>query len=102
MQPFNRIVLSTDVGRTLKIAATANTPVLYGVSFEAPDGIVVDNFSFRGITGIELAKLSADWLGAISEQQSYDLIVFQYGVNLLFRPMDKDFRWYGQIGRAHV
>jgi lysophospholipase L1-like esterase len=95
-QPFNRIVLRTDAGRTLKIVANSQTPVLYGVSFEAPDGIVVDNFSFRGITGIELAKLSVKWLQTIQQQQPYDLIVFQYGVNLLFRPMDKDFRWYGR------
>lgn len=96
MQSFNRIVLSTDAAKTLQIAANANTPILYGVSFESPDGIVLDNFSFRGITGIELAKLSADWLSSIQQQQSYDLIVFQYGVNLLFRPNDKDFRWYGR------
>jgi len=93
---FNRIVLRTDADRTLKIGATATTPVLYGISFETSDGILVDNFSFRGITGIELAKLSANWLRSIQEQQPYDLIVFQYGVNLLFRPMDKDFKWYGR------
>jgi lysophospholipase L1-like esterase len=93
---FNRILLSTDAGRTLSLSATSNTPTLYGVSFESPDGIILDNFSFRGITGIELAKLSANWLQAIQQQQPYDLIVFQYGVNLLFRPMDKDFRWYGK------
>lgn len=93
---FNRVLLSTDAGRSLFFAATPNTPTLYGVSFESPDGIILDNFSFRGITGIELAKFSANWLQAIQQQQPYDLIVFQYAVNLLFRPMDKDFRWYGK------
>ena len=93
---FNRILLSTDAGRTLSLSATPHTPTLYGVSFESPDGIILDNFSFRGITGIELAKLSTNWLQTINKQQPYDLIVFQYGVNLLFRPMDKDFRWYGK------
>lgn len=94
--PFNRVLLSTDTDRTLSFSATPHTPTLYGVSFESPDGIILDNFSFRGITGIELAKLSVNWLQAIQQQQPYDLIVFQYGVNLLFRPMDKDFRWYGK------
>ncbi len=93
---FNRILLSSDASRVLSIGATANTPTLYGISFESPEGIVLDNFSFRGITGIELAKLSVTWLSAIHQSQPYDLIVFQYGVNLLFRPMDKDFRWYGR------
>ena len=93
---FNRVLLSADASRVLSLAATPNTPTLYGVSFESPNGIVLDNFSFRGITGIELAKLSVNWLHAIQQAQPYDLIVFQYGVNLLFRPMDKDFRWYGR------
>ncbi len=94
--PFNRDLLSTDDNRTLTLTATPNTPPLFGISFESPHGVVVDNFSFRGITGIELAKLSAAMLQAIHQKQPYDLIVFQYGVNLLFRPMDKDFRWYGR------
>ncbi len=93
---FNRILLGSDAARTLSLTATGETPTLFGVSFESPDGIVLDNFSFRGITGIELAKLSANWLSSIHQSQPYDLIVFQYGVNLLFRPMDKDFRWYGR------
>ncbi len=94
--PFNRVLLSADANRTLALTATPNTPPLFGVSFESPNGVIVDNFSFRGITGIELAKLSAGLLQATHETQPYDLIVFQYGVNLLFRPMDKDFRWYGR------
>lgn len=93
---FNRVLLSTDTDRTLSFSATPHTPTLYGVSFESPDGVILDNFSFRGITGIELAKLSTNWLQSIQQEQPYDLIVFQYGVNLLFRPMDKDFRWYGK------
>ena len=95
-QPYNRIVLRTDASRVLQVTARSNTPTLYGISFEAPNGVVVDNFSSRGITGVELAKLSAKWLQTIQQQQPYDLIVFQYGVNLLFRPMDKDFQWYGK------
>lgn len=93
---FNRVMIGASSGQTLSIQATAQTPILYGVSFESPDGIVLDNFSFRGITGIELATLSVDWLRDINQAQPYDLIVFQYGVNLLFRPMDTDFRWYGR------
>lgn len=93
---FGRTLLSTDADRRISLNGTSQTPALFGISFESPDGIVLDNFSFRGITGIELAKLSDAMLRDIAEKQPYDLIVFQYGVNLLFRPMDKDFRWYGR------
>lgn len=93
---FNRVPLISDANRTLKLVANTQTPILYGVSFESPSGVVLDNFSFRGITGIELNQFSVDWLRSIQQAQSYDLVIFQYGVNLLFRPMDKDFRWYGR------
>lgn len=99
---INRISLGTDASRTLKLSATPQTPTLYGVSFESPQGIILDNFSFRGITGIELNQLSADWLRSIQQAQPYDLIIFQYGVNLLFRPMDQDFRWYGRAMKPVV
>lgn len=33
---------------------------------------------------------------AINAENPYDLIIFQYGVNLLFRPNDKNFNWYGR------
>jgi lysophospholipase L1-like esterase len=57
---------------------------------------VLDNFSFRGITGIEWGGLDSLFLESIEENNPYDLIVFQYGVNLLFRPNDKNFSWYAK------
>ncbi|MBK5269989.1 MAG: hypothetical protein JJE22_03140, partial [Bacteroidia bacterium] len=54
----------------------------------------VDNFSFRGITGIEFAKIDSAFLRSIAVNNPYDLIIFQYGVNLLFRPNHKNFSWY--------
>ena len=60
-------------------------------------GIFVDNFSFRGITGIEYARVDSGFLSAIATENPYDLIIFQYGVNLLFRPNDKNYNWYGKM-----
>jgi lysophospholipase L1-like esterase len=75
--------------------AAPQLPV-YGISIESENGVFVDNFSFRGITGIELAGLDSAFLRSIAEENPYDLIVLQYGVNLLYRPKETDFDWYGR------
>lgn len=93
---LNRIPLVTDAGRGIRLSiANENLPV-YGISFESPAGIFVDNFSFRGITGIEFARIDSVFMRAIAENNPYDLIIFQYGVNLLFRPNDRNFNWYAK------
>jgi lysophospholipase L1-like esterase len=93
---LNRLPLSADRSYGIKVSVADNRLPVYGISFESSSGIFVDNFSFRGITGIEYAKLSPDFLKVIAEKNGYDLIVFQYGVNLLFRPNDRNFNWYAK------
>lgn len=93
---LNRIVLGTDRSRGIKLSVSDERLPVYGVSFESPSGIFVDNFSFRGITGIEFAYIDSSFLRAIAANNPYDLIIFQYGVNLLFRPNDRNFNWYAK------
>lgn len=93
---LNRIPLTVDMNRGIKLTvANENLPV-YGISFESPSGIFLDNFSFRGITGIEFARVDSVFMKAIAAGNPYDLIIFQYGVNLLFRPNDRNFNWYAK------
>ncbi|MEO8403466.1 MAG: hypothetical protein ABI480_02685 [Chitinophagaceae bacterium] len=96
-KPLNRIVMARDYTRRIKLALADNQLPVYGVTFESDSGIFVDNFSFRGITGIEFAKVDSAFLHAIPDDNPYDLIVFQYGVNLMFRPNDQDFHWYSEM-----
>lgn len=46
---------------------------------------------------MELNKLDEDFIKAIQENNHYDLIVLQYGVNLLFRPNDTDYSYYAKL-----
>lgn len=96
-KPFNRIVMTRDYSRRIALSVADEQFPVYGITFESDSGIFVDNFSFRGITGIEFARVDSAFLSAIPEDNPYDLIVFQYGVNLMFRPNDKDFHWYSQM-----
>lgn len=95
-QAVNRIPLKVDQQRSLRIDIASPQLPVYGCSFESEYGVFVDNFSFRGITGIEFARIDSAFLASIAENNPYDLIVFQYGVNLLFRPNDKNFNWYAR------
>lgn len=93
---LNRIPLVNDGSRQIRMSVAAPQLPVYGISFETASGIFVDNFSFRGITGIEYAKIDSAFMTQIAENNPYDLIVFQYGVNLLFRPNDRNFNWYAR------
>ncbi len=91
---FNRIVLDKSKNTSIKLSVADPGLPVYGISFESELGIVLDNYSFRGITGIEFAKIDSSYLKSVAAENPYDLIIFQYGVNLLFRPYDKNFNWY--------
>ncbi|MBL7738402.1 MAG: hypothetical protein JNK14_04230 [Chitinophagaceae bacterium] len=93
---FNRITLHNDRSKGIKVAVANDQLPVYGISFETTSGIIVDNFSFRGITGIEWAGVDSSFLESVEENNPYDLIILQYGVNLLFRPNDKNFSWYAK------
>lgn len=93
----NRKVLVRDEDSVLKIKSQSSQLPIYGVSFESENGVFVDNFSFRGITGVELDKLDSDFLDAIQRNNPYDLVILQYGVNLLFRAKDTDYSYYEKL-----
>ncbi len=95
--PLNRIVLQRGNGQSIKVAMSNPALPVYGLSFETADGIFVDNFSFRGITGVEFGKVDSAFLSAIAAGNPYDLVVVQYGVNLLFKPNEKNFSWYAKM-----
>lgn len=90
----NAQMLSKENSTVLQIKSKSNNTPFYGVSFESENGIILDNFSFRGITGVEFKKLDENFLKAVQDTNNYDLIVMQYGVNLLFRPDDTDYSYY--------
>jgi hypothetical protein len=95
-QAVNKLSMRMDSAKqvTIKWAGGSAAP-LYGVSFEGDTGVYVDNFSFRGISGIELGKLSGKLLKQMQSEHPYDLIVLHYGANVLWKPELTDYKWYG-------
>jgi hypothetical protein len=93
-QQFNVADEVFDSIKNVRINISSKDMPLYGAAFESNDGIYVDNFSFRGITGVEFNYFTPDFLEQVQKTRPYDLLIFQYGPNLLFRPNLTDFSWY--------
>lgn len=58
----------------------ANT-FLYGMALEGNKGIVLDNFSMRGSSGLTLADIPQNTLKEFNKLRPYDLIIIHFGLN---------------------
>ena len=66
----------------------------FGVALENYNsGIVVDNFSLRGISGETLKTIPAKTLHDFDSLRNYDLIIIQYGLNVATKN-GKDYGYY--------
>lgn len=64
-----------------------------GVALEDNEGIVVDNFSLRGHSGLILERLDIPRCQALNQIRPYDLIVLQYGLNVVSDSV-MNYGWY--------
>jgi hypothetical protein len=76
----------------LAFATHAPRPV-YGVSFESNQGVTLDNFSFRGNSGMSLTRIPFKELAAFGKLLDYRLIILHYGVNVA-DAHNKTYGWY--------
>lgn len=72
-----------------------NTPEFraLGVAMEDHLGVVVDNFSLRGNSGMILERLDVSRCQALNKIRPYDLIVLQYGLNVVSDSV-MNYGWY--------
>lgn len=56
---------------------------VYGLSFESESGVFVDNFASRGNSGMNLVEIPGQTLAQFHERLAYDLIVLQFGLNVI-------------------
>lgn len=60
----------------------ADSTLFYGLAMDGEQGVIVDNFSLRGSSGLTLASIPTQMLKEFNEQRPYDLIILQYGLNV--------------------
>ena len=91
----NAMLLKPGVpARSMRLTFAVHRPrPIYGVSFESPKGVVLDNFSFRGNSGLSLTKIPFNELAAFGHVLDYRLIILHYGVNVASASY-KSYNWY--------
>lgn len=78
----------------IKLTFNAGDPLhLYGVSFDQPTGVYVDNISIRGYSGMYFNAITEDNIRGFQRYLDYDLIILQYGENVS-SPGTTDYGFY--------
>lgn len=76
----------STAGRSRRVAfslpAATEATTCFGVAMEGKEGVVLDNFSMRGSSGVPLATVPQRHLRQLSRLRPYDLIVLQFGLNV--------------------
>ena len=69
--------------KKIRLEFPAHKPVhVYGLSFDQPTGIYVDNISIRGFSGMYFSRIPSHLLDAFARYLNYDLVILQYGENV--------------------
>ncbi len=80
----NSIVLSEGNLKSIKVNfKKADSIPIYGFNFDDGKGVHVDNFSNRGNSGLPIGSFDVATMRAFHSKLDYDLIVLQYGANVL-------------------
>lgn len=69
------------------------SPDIYGISIESESGVIVDNLPQRGSAGLEFTMIDSANLARSFRLLSPDLIVLQYGLNIV-RNIREEYKYY--------
>ncbi len=93
---LNKIILDPDAIKSLDVKfKNAEAVPLYAVDFFDGQGITIDGFSHRGNSGMPLSLLKKDLMLQFQNELDYDLIVLQFGANVLSTSTSQ-FNWYSR------
>lgn len=60
----------------------ADSTLFYGLAMDGKRGVILDNFSLRGSSGLSLRGVPAEMMKQFNQQRPYDLIILEYGLNV--------------------
>jgi len=89
----NETVISSQPIHDLKITSSDSQLPVFGISVEDASGIYLDNFGFRGNTGVLTNRISSDIMKQFNNYLNYDLIIVHYGLNAVAHGNQK-FSWF--------
>ena len=84
--PSDRLQMAAVEGRLGRVRWTVEgadaAATFYGLCLDDVRGIVLDNLSLRGSSGLSIRTIPEATLRAFGEVRPYDLIILQYGLNV--------------------
>lgn len=90
----NEVWLTQSAANRIRLDFSASSALpVFGASLESPQGVIVDNFSARGNSGILLANITPAVLEQFQSKLDYELVILQFGLNVLNAEME-DYSWY--------
>lgn len=88
------VKLSNNMLRRLQINFKNATSIpIYGINSDDGQGVHIDNFSKRGMSGLPLSKFDVNIMKAFQAKLDYDLIILHYGTNVL-NYGTRNYSWY--------
>lgn len=91
---INKLALSNRNAKSMDIEfIDADSIPIYGVNFDLPYGVQIDNFSKRGNSGLPITQLNTQLMRAFQNALEYDLIILHYGTNVL-NTNSFNYGWY--------
>lgn len=91
---INRTVLNEGAPLTkLKIVVNNKNLPVYGISMEDSSGLYIDNYGFRGNTGLSTLQLTPEVMEGFNNYFAYDLIILHYGLNVVSHS-DTNYQWF--------
>lgn len=94
---YNQVVLNDSTAlKEANIRFHCSGSNIYGLSFEYPRGVILDNYSVRGNSGIPLNFLTDSMIKNTDSIMNYSLIILQYGLNIA-NPDTKDLKFYTDV-----
>lgn len=94
VKKLNKLKLSSATLSKMELNfKRADSIPVYGVNFDNDFGVQIDNFSNRGNSGLPLTQLDAELMKAFQQELQYNLIVLQFGTNVLNSDSFK-YGWY--------
>lgn len=92
--------LGRQPARELSLSLTSDGACTsYGIGLESSEGVVVDNYSLRGSSGLVLGNISEVLSRRYAELRPYDLIVLEYGLNVASSKQTDYSSWSRQMSK---
>ncbi len=70
-----------------------NDAYFYGITLDTGNGVYIDNFPFRGNSGVSMRDLDEDMFEGFANHLNYKLFILQFGVNVAAAG-NVNYKWY--------